>query len=258
MEENINNMQDEAPQNTASEMSQEELKAIKKAEKKAAKEAKKRAEKKEQKEFAKWKAEKEAAALAEAEEEHGLYYTRKEPRKALSTFFRNQNKMLVSSMAIADRKAMIMIRINSLLVTVVMVLYRYIDHGLPMGWLIALLLIIGTGLALVFAVLAARPNGRAMHKIDTEEIKPLYPNLEENNFWVGPEVSLTEYEESMDKLVKSQELQIGSQVRFNYVIEKYLAQKWRLLDISYNLFLGSFVLATLLFFIGRIVMNHHG
>lgn len=254
MEENTNNIESIEPKDT--ELSKEELKANKKAEKKAAKEAQKKAEKKEQKEFAKWKAEKEAAALAEAEEEHGLYYTKKEPRKALSTFFRNQNKVLVSSMAIADRKAMIMIRINSLLVTVIMVFYRYIDHELAMGWLIALLLIIGTGLALVFAVLAARPNGRAMHKITVNEIETLYPNLEERNFWVGPHVSLDEYEQSMDKLVNSQELQIGSQVRFNYVIEKYLSNKWRLLDIAYNLFLGSFVLATIVFVVSRIVFHY--
>lgn len=49
-------------------------------------------------------------ALNEADNlkgKHGLFYTKKEPRKAMSTFLRIQNKFLVNSLVVSDRKAMI-------------------------------------------------------------------------------------------------------------------------------------------------------
>ena len=227
-------------------------KELVKAEKKIAKEASKKTEKKQKKEFEEWLAQKELAAQEEAKRPRRLFETKKEPRKALATFFRNQNKLMVSSMAIADRKAMIMIRINSLIVSVAMISFRFLDDSIHLGWLLGLILIIGTGGALVFAILAARPNNRFLMKIGEKEIFPSYPNLEERNFWVPEDASLQEYEQSMDKVVNSQELQIGNQVRFAYMIEKYLSAKYRLLDIAYNLFLGSLILTAIVFLADRI------
>ena len=186
-----------------------------------------------------------------AEEELPLYWTKKEPRKALSTYFRNQNKMLVSYLAISDRKAMIMIRVNSLIVSAAILFYRYLNDNLPHGWLISLILIIGAGGALVFSVLAAKPNGYWMMRFFNKNIKPKYPELKYNNFLPVGKFTLEEYEKSMDEVVRSQELQIGNQTRFAYVIEAYLMNKYRLLDIAYNLFLGSFLLIALVFIIGR-------
>ena len=144
---------------------------------------------------------------------------------------------MVTSMAIADRKAMIMIRINSLIVSIGIVFYRFIDSSLPMGWLVGLILIVGTSAALIFAVLSAKPNRRFLHKAVFDEVIPNYPNLEDRNFWPPDDVTLEEYEKSMDLVVNDQRLQIGTQVRFAYVIEKYLAHKYKLLDVAYNLFL---------------------
>ena len=80
---------------------------------------------------------------------------------------------------------------------------------------------------------------------------PKYPELKYNNFLPVGKFTLEEYEKSMDEVVRSQELQIGNQTRFAYVIEAYLMNKYRLLDIAYNLFLGSFLLIALVFIIGR-------
>jgi hypothetical protein len=180
-----------------------------------------------------------------------LYYTKKEPRKALSTFFRNQNKVLVSYLAISDRKAMIMIRVNSMIVSAAILFYRYLNDNLPHGWLIALILIIGAGGALVFSVLAAKPNGYWLLKFFNKNVKPTYPDLKYNNFYPIGNYTLDEYEKSMDEVVRSQELQIGNQTRFAYTIESYLRNKYRLLDIAYNLFLCSFMLIAVVFIVGR-------
>lgn len=228
-----------------------ELKEAAKLEKKAIKATRK----KEEKQFQKWLEEKEVAAAAEAERPRRQFETKKEPRKALATFFRNQNKMMVTAIAIADRKAMIMIRMNSLIVSVAMVSFRYLNDSITLGWLIGAILILGTGIALVFAVLAAKPNNNFLRRVEKEEIIPAYPNLEQRNFWVPANTTLQEYEASMDKVVRSQELQIGNQVRFAYMIEKRLISKYKLLDIAYTLFLGSLIVATLIFFVDAIIHN---
>ena len=195
--------------------------------------------KKEKKEFKKWLKEKEN--LSEPIKDKVLFSSDEEPRKALSTFFRNQNKVMVTSMALADRKAMIMIRLNSIIVSIVIVLYRYLNEGLVLGWLIGVILIVGTGGALILAILAAKPNQKFLTDLGEKEIYPTYSGLESRNFWIPSDVTLSDYEESMDKVVNSQELQIGNQVRFAYLIEKYLSSKYKLLDLSYNLFLVTMV-----------------
>ena len=229
------------------------LKKEAKAVKKEIKEAKKKKDKKREKEFEKWLSDKQIATSKEAERPLRLFESKKEPRKALATFFRNQNKMMVSSIAIADKKAMIMISLNSLIVSVVMLSFRTLNDSIALGWLIGLVLLLGTGVALVFAVLAAKPNNNFLRRVEKEEIFPSYPNLEERNFWVTANASLQEYEESMDKVVRSQELQIGNQVRFAYMIEKRLISKYKLLDIAYNLFLSSLIIAATVFLIDAIL-----
>ncbi len=234
---------------SSEELGKKEMKAAAKVEKKAAKEK----QKQQKKEFEKWLTEKEHEASVDASRPLRLYESKKEPRKALATFFRNQNKMMVSSIAIADRKAMIMIRLNSLIVSIAMISYRSMNEGITLGWLIGLILIIGAGLALIFAVLAAKPNNNFLRKLEKDEIFPAYPNLEERNFWVPADATLQEYEDSMDKVVRSQELQIGNQVRFAYMIEKRLIAKYRLLDFAYNLFLASLIVATIVFILDVIL-----
>ena len=63
--------------------------------------------------------------------------------------------------------------------------------------------------------------------------------------------SFDEYEKSMDKVVGSQELQIGNQVRANYALMKYIVTKYLLLDVAYGVFLFSFVAVAGVFLTGK-------
>ena len=101
--------------------------------------------------------------------ERGLYYSKKEPRKALSTYLRNQNKFIISSLAIADRKAMIMIRINSTLASALIVFHDYVADYVQQGGTIASILIVGSVISLVCSIMAAKPNGWQIHSIFKKE-----------------------------------------------------------------------------------------
>ncbi|WP_439184338.1 Pycsar system effector family protein [Carboxylicivirga taeanensis] len=174
-----------------------------------------------------------------------LYDTKQEPRKALSTFFRNHFKMLVNRMAMADRKAMIMVRINTTIISLLIVFNQKMGVYVENGNVIAIILLIGSGTSLVLSLLTASPIGAYVHRLFKyhREMKQKYPNFKHNSFMMMKRVGLDEYEKSMDAVVRNQDLQIGNQVRASFMLSHYTLCKYQLLQWSYNLFLIAFFIS---------------
>lgn len=182
----------------------------------------------------------------------GLYGTSSEPRKALSTYLRNQNKLEVSVITILDRKSAILIRICTTLISGLIVFHSYIDENVTNGHTISLILLIGCAITLVISILATKPFGYFFRKIIRTQIKPNHEQPEENIYYmVDGTCSLKEYEDAMSKVVNSQNLQIGNQVRGNYLLAQNNNVKSRLVDLAYDFFLGTFLIASVVFIFGR-------
>lgn len=184
-------------------------------------------------------------------EEHGLYYTKKEPRKSMSSFLRNQNKFVISGIVIADRKAMILLRLNSTIISGAIVFHDFIDTNVPGGHLVGLALIFGLSISLVFTILAAKPFSRRLAKIFKKEIQPNYPKLSQNAFLVMPGTPIEEFELAMDEIINSQELQVGNQLRAHYLMNRNLNDNFKLLNWAYDLFMGTFLLVAIIFMLAR-------
>jgi hypothetical protein len=181
----------------------------------------------------------------------GIYGSDGEPRKALISFLRNQNKTELSLISILDRKSAILIRICSTIISGLIVFHTYIDENVPMGHTISMILISGLSLALIASILATKPFGSFLRRLVQKDVMPLHTNLEENIYLLsGQECGLLEYEKAMSKVVKSQDLQIGNQVRGHYILARNNRLKSKLVDISYNLFLVTFIVASLVYVIG--------
>ncbi len=82
-------------------------------------------------------------------------------------------------------------------------------------------------------------------------IKVSYPKLEENNFFLIDNISFSEYEASMEKVVNSQKLQIGNLTRFNYFMSKSISKKFILLEIAYSIFLLTLVGVLILYLVSK-------
>jgi len=177
----------------------------------------------------------------------GMYGSVDEPRKSLGSYLRNQNKLEVSLIAIMDRKAAILIRICTSVITALIVFHDYIDKNVDNGHTVSQILTIGLLVSLVLAIFATKPFGASIRRLYKKEILPTHPKPEENNFLFYNLVCLEDYEESMAKVIKSQNLQIGNQVRANYVLQKNNMYKAKMLDISYNIFLVTFILVAIVF-----------
>ncbi|MBS2213395.1 hypothetical protein KEM09_18415 [Carboxylicivirga mesophila] len=187
----------------------------------------------------------ENSVVAKKKKKKKLYDTKQEPRKALSTFFRNHFKMLVNRMTMADRKAMIMVRINTTIISLLIVFNQQMDVYVDNGNAIVIVLLIGSGMSLVLSLLTASPIGAYVHRLFKyhREMKEKYPDFKHNSFMMMRRVDLDEYEKSMDAVVRNQDLQLGNQVRASFMLNHYTLCKYQLLQWSYNLFLIAFFIS---------------
>lgn len=182
----------------------------------------------------------------------GKFGTKAEPRKALSTFFRNQNKLDISLVSILDRKAAILIRICSTIISALIVFHDFIDNNVDNGHLISIVLMIGLMITLVLAILATKPFVSKMKKTKKTQIDAHYQKLEENVF-AGSQVQCTleEWENAMEVVVRSQDLQLGNQIRASYLIGQNNGFKSRLVDWAFNTFLCSFMIVGIIYIVSK-------
>jgi len=178
---------------------------------------------------------------------NGIYGTVTEPRKSLSTFLRNKNKADISLVSILDRKAAILIRITTTLFSAFIVFHQYIDENVMLGGIISDVLIVGMLITLVLSLLAAKPFSWIFSRVFKKEILPQHPKLEDNIFFAVEPCTLEEYEEAMRKVVESQDLQLGNQIRANYMVTKNNGAKALMLDLAYIVFLLTFIIIGIIF-----------
>ena len=180
-----------------------------------------------------------------------IFQMKKEPPKSLQSFMRNQNKLMTSTIALLDRKAMILIRINSALVSGLIIFQEFIRGKVEFGQIITVVLVVGSLASLVLAILAVKPFANKFLKIYDNELMEGYKELKYNNFFLVDPISLKEYEKSMDKVIRSQELQIGNMVRINYILNMIVRKKYLILDWAYTIFLTAFVVVGIVFLVSQ-------
>lgn len=181
----------------------------------------------------------------------GLFGTPVEPRKSLNSFLRNQNKLLVNAMAIFDRKAAILIRICSAIITGLIAFHEYIDMHVVNGYSISIVLIIGLLISLMLALLATKPHNLMGKWIYNKYIKPSHPTLKENLVVMIESPNLEAYQMAMKEVVNSQDLQLGNQIRANYLLSMNNKFDALLLGFAYNTFMLSVIAAGVIFLLSR-------
>jgi len=201
--------------------------------------------KKKKKEESKQKAQKEKQATPESLSQ---FETAREPRKSLSTFMRNQNKLYTNATNMIDRKAAIMIRINSTIVSAFVIFFTYVE-SIPFGSVIGMVMIVASFISLMLAINASRPNLFSILRTYNKDILSKYDRTEQGMFVIGAnkDISLEKYQEAFEEVVKSQSLQIGNQVRAMYLLEKQQMRAFTLIELSYLAFMIGFSVSILVF-----------
>ena len=156
--------------------------------------------------------------------------------RGIETMFRTSYRTHIDMSGLADNKANIMISINGLIMSIIIAsISSKIDTN---RWLVlpTIILLIGCLISMVFAVLAARPRVSS-RLLTLEEVRQNranilffgnFVNLREDDFMVG----MTELLQNTDGLYTSM-------IRDIYSLGTVLARKFRLLRVSYTVFMGA-------------------
>jgi len=147
---------------------------------------------------------------------------------------------------LADNKANILITVNAIILSVVVsVLLRKIDEN---WWLMVptFMLITSCLSAIVFAVRSTRPN-IAKGKFTRDDIK----NKKTNLLFFGNfhSMRLNDYEWAMKELMNSGDYLYSNLIKDIYFMGKVLGRKYKMLRISYNLFMYGLVVSVLAFLV---------
>ncbi len=171
------------------------------------------------------------------------------PERGVETMFRitSTNHIRLSSMA--DSKAHIMISVNSIILSIMLsvLLGRLEDY--PNFIIPSLMFIFTSVTTVIFAVLATRPNVTS-GTFTRDDIARKDANLLFfGNFY---RMKLDEYEWGMKQMMNDADFLYGSMTKDVYSLGVVLGQKYRLLRISYNVFMFGLIASVLAFIIAAI------
>ena len=168
----------------------------------------------------------------------------KKPSRGIETMFRITSKNHLTLSGMADTKANIMISINSIILSIlVSVLIR--KFGEYPNLILPTLILVGVSLAaIVFSVLATRPNVSS-GTFTQDDIRNKRTNLLFFGNFHG--MRMQDYLWGMREMMKDGDYLYGSMIKDIYFLGKVLGKKYKMLRISYTIFMFGFVIAIITF-----------
>jgi predicted metal-dependent HD superfamily phosphohydrolase len=164
--------------------------------------------------------------------------------RGINTVFRivAQNQNNLSGMA--DSKANILISVNSIILSIIISTLADKLQANKQLLIPVVLLVTVCVLAIIFSILATRPN--VNHgKFTEEDIKNKKTNLLFfGNFF---RMSLPDYDWAMQEMLADRDYLYSSIVKDNYFLGVVLAKKYRFLRIAYNIFMYGLIITILAF-----------
>lgn len=183
-------------------------------------------------------------------DKHDKKHKADKPERGIETMFRisSTNHQRLSDMA--DNKAHIMITVNSIILSAIisLVLRKLDEHSnllIPTFMLLTVSL-----LTMIFSILATRPSIPPGLFTPADIEKKTVNLLFFGNFY---RMSFNDYSEGMLKMMDDKDFLYGSLIRDNYSQGVVLGKKYRLLRVSYNIFMFGLILSVLAFIISSLI-----
>ncbi|WP_038336057.1 Pycsar system effector family protein [Empedobacter falsenii] len=169
-----------------------------------------------------------------------------QPERGVDTLFRVTLNNHTRLSDIADSKANILLSVNAIVISIA--LSTLVPKlGSPKNeylLLPSIVMLLSSVVSIIFAILATKPNV-TYESFNEEDVKNKKVNLLFfGNFY---QMSLDAYEEAMQELMKDRDYLYNSMTRDLYYLGKVLERKYRLLSITYTIFMIGTVLSVLTF-----------
>ena len=164
--------------------------------------------------------------------------------RGIETMFRTSYRVHMDLSSLADTKANIMISINGIIISITLAAVSpRIATNPALLWPTSVL-IVGCLLALVYAVVAARPRV-SNKKLTLDDIRENRANI----LFFGNFVNLSEddFVEGMKDLMLDTDHLYTNMVRDLYGLGQVLKRKFEILRISYNIFMAALIISVPLF-----------
>jgi len=164
------------------------------------------------------------------------------PERGIETWFRLASKNLYARLQIVDTKANILITSNAIIISVVLgSLYPKLDEDFHLIFAVGGMLITNV-LSISFAILATIPKAwqskTTLTNLESQELMTF------ENF---SEMKLTDYRDSVLKTMEDGETLYPSIISDIHGLGVKLAKKYRLIRISYLIFLYGIIISIILF-----------
>lgn len=167
--------------------------------------------------------------------------------RSIETFFRSAYRTQLDLTGLADMKANIMISINGLIITAIIATEGFAAITQSSSYYLPILLLLVCILSMAFAMLAARPRVANYQVSEKDLLTGNASLLYFNNFL---SISENQYAEATLALLDDTESIYRMMSQHIYNMGVVLSRKYRLLRISYSVFLGGIII-TGIFFISR-------
>jgi len=171
------------------------------------------------------------------------------PTRGIETMFRTTSRNHLTLSGMADNKANIMISVNAIILSIVLtVLFR--KFGEFPNLIIPGLVLLATCLTtIIFSILATRPNV-SQGTFTAENIK----NKETNLLFFGNfhRMNINDYLWGMREMMKDGDYLYGSLIKDIYYLGAVLGKKYKMLRISYTIFMFGLILSIILFVFSQI------
>ena len=173
------------------------------------------------------------------------------PKRGTETMYRATYRNHINLSSIADNKANMMISINTIIMSVIITVVggsftlsetafvENLRYTIPIC-----ILLLGALGSVIFAIISARPNVTEK-KVNIEKIR----NKKSSVLFFGnfSNMKLPDFISNMNELRQSKELLYDNMTIDLYYLGLVLTQKYRLLRISYTIFMTALILAVLAF-----------
>lgn len=175
------------------------------------------------------------------------------PSRGIETMFRTTSTNHLRLSEMADSKANIMITVNSIIASIlVSVLFRKLEDDTRL--VIPAILFLGTSLvSIIFAILVTRPNV-TQGTFTKEDIDKKRANL--LFFGNFHRMKLKDYQSGINAMMNDSQFLYGSMTRDIYNLGVVLGRKYRLLRITYSVFMFGFIVSILSFVVAITMFDH--
>ncbi|MBL4744772.1 MAG: HD domain-containing protein [Flavobacteriaceae bacterium] len=175
------------------------------------------------------------------------------PERGIETLYRVTLRNHIKLSDIADTKANILLSVSAIMLSIALTtLFPKLDKpGNAFLIMPTMLFVLTAVVSMVFAILSTRPKVTS-NDFSPEDVKNKKVNLLFfGNFHKMP---LNEFEEGIKEIIKDRDYLYGSLTKDLYFLGIVLERKYRLLRLTYNVFMFGIIVSVVAFFISFTLM----